>query len=165
MQDHRLLRRIADPQAIGKVDVKKFCQNFETADLRHRRLSKILNKVASAFFLKGFNMRKAFALFDTNGDGYISAKEFRQALVTLNIRMRFDEIDDLIKMCDQNGDGKISYEEFVAKMDIDIRRRARDINEIVEEKFFERLGLAIDYSKESIHELMADYDFERDGTI
>jgi Ca2+-binding EF-hand superfamily protein len=33
--------------------------------------------VATAFFLQGFNMRRAFALFDSDGDGEISPQEFR----------------------------------------------------------------------------------------
>jgi hypothetical protein len=69
VQEHRLLRRFADPQSIGKVDIKKFCFNFETAELRKRRLQKILDRIATGFFLQGFNMRRAFALFDEDGDG------------------------------------------------------------------------------------------------
>jgi hypothetical protein len=34
VQEHRLLRRIADPRQLGKVDIKKFCGFFETPDLR-----------------------------------------------------------------------------------------------------------------------------------
>ena len=41
-------------------------------------------------------MRRAFALFDADGDGSISAKEFRQGLAALNLHLRFDEIDDLM---------------------------------------------------------------------
>ena len=97
VHDHRVLRRIADPGQIGKVEIKKFCGEFETPDLRRRRLHKILDKVATAFFLQGFNMRRAFALFDADGDGAISAKEFRQGMAALNLHLRYDEIDDLMQ--------------------------------------------------------------------
>jgi len=123
VQDHRLLRRIADPQQLGKVDIKKFCSFFETADLRQRRLHKILDKVATAFFLQGFNMRRAFALFDADGDGAISAKEFRQGMAALNLHLRYDEIDDLMHLCDRGGDGQVSYDEFISKMDVSIKNR------------------------------------------
>lgn len=72
MQEQRVLRRIADPKCIGKVDIRNFCLFFESPELRNRRLHKILDKVATAFYIQGFNMRRAFALFDADGDGSIS---------------------------------------------------------------------------------------------
>ena len=69
VQEHRILRRIADPLQHGKVEIRPFCLFFETPELRQRRLHKVLDKVATAFFLQGFNMRRAFALFDADGDG------------------------------------------------------------------------------------------------
>jgi hypothetical protein len=96
VQEQRILRRIADPLQHGKVEIRRFCLEFETRELRQRRLHKILDKVATAFFLQGFNMRRAFALFDTDGDGSISAKEFRQGMAALNLQLRFDEIEDLM---------------------------------------------------------------------
>jgi Ca2+-binding EF-hand superfamily protein len=165
VQDHRLLRRIADPGQIGKVEIKKFCSFFETADLRQRRLHKILDKVATAFFLQGFNMRRAFALFDADGDGSISAKEFRQGMGALNLHLRYDEIDDLMHVCDVGGDGEVSYDEFISKMDVNIKSRSGQVLELVEEAFFDKLGQAMEYSRETLYDIMQDYDFERDGTI
>lgn len=37
--------------------------------------------------------------------------------------------------------------------------------EKVEEAFFEKLGQAMEYSQDSLLEIMEEYDFERDGTI
>jgi hypothetical protein len=34
VQDQRILRRMADPQSIGKVDVVNFCHLFETPELK-----------------------------------------------------------------------------------------------------------------------------------
>ena len=106
VHDHRVLRRVADPGQIGKVEIKKFCDFFENADLRRRRLHKILDKVATAFFLQGFNMRRAFALFDADGDGAISAKEFRQGMAALNLHLRYDEIDDLMQEAKREEDAR-----------------------------------------------------------
>lgn len=154
VQEHRLLRRIADPKQIGKVDIKKFCGYFETADLRQRRLHKILDKVATAFFLQGFNMRRAFALFDADGDGAISAREFRQGMAALNLHLRYDEIDDLMHLCDSGGDGEVSYDEFISKMDLNIKNRSGQVMEQVEEAFFEKLGAAMEYSRETLYDVM-----------
>jgi hypothetical protein len=51
VQDHRILRRIADPQGLGKVDLTRFCGKFETMDLRQARLNKTLDRVATAFYI------------------------------------------------------------------------------------------------------------------
>jgi Ca2+-binding EF-hand superfamily protein len=72
VQEHRILRRVADPQQIGKVDLQRFCLRFETEDLRLKRLNEVIERVATAFFLQNFNLRRAFSLFDRNGDGVIS---------------------------------------------------------------------------------------------
>lgn len=110
-------------------------------------------------------MRRAFALFDADGDGAISAKEFRQGMAALNLHLRFDEIDDLMQICDHTGDGTISYDEFISKMDLNIKTRSGQVMVKVEEVFFERLGQAMEYSQDALVDIMQEYDFERDGTI
>jgi len=86
-------------------------------------------------------------------------------MAALNLHLRFDEIDDLMQICDSAGDGQISYDEFISKMDLDIKNRSGQVMEKVEEAFFERLGQAMDYSQETLFEVMQEYDFEQDGTI
>lgn len=51
VQEHRILRRVADPKQIGQVDIQRFCLRFETEDLRLKRLNGIIERVATAFFL------------------------------------------------------------------------------------------------------------------
>ena len=34
VQDQRIMRRIADPTGLGRVDLHAFCRRFETVDLR-----------------------------------------------------------------------------------------------------------------------------------
>lgn len=91
------MRRIADPEGIGKVDLKAFCNRFETVDLRQQRLNKVLDQVATSFFINNFDMNKAFAMFDRNGDGVINQSEFRQGINSLDIGLTYDEIDDLMR--------------------------------------------------------------------
>jgi hypothetical protein len=60
---------MADPQQLGKVDLQHFCLRFETEDLRLKRLSNVIERVATAFYVQNFNLRRAFQLFDRDGDG------------------------------------------------------------------------------------------------
>jgi len=124
------LRRIADPEGLGKVNLHTFCHKFETNDLRSLRLNRTLDKVATAFFIQNFNLKKAFSLFDVNGDGMISKKEFRDGIATLEIGIKYDEINDLMKLM-SNDSEKISYDDFITKMDINIRQRRVTVAENV----------------------------------
>jgi len=51
VQEHRTLRKVADPYGDGHVDLQRFCSLFETEALRKRRLGGILDKVATAFYI------------------------------------------------------------------------------------------------------------------
>ena len=133
------MRRIADPKQIGKVDIKKFCIFFETKELKQRRLKDILNRVSTAFYLQGFNMRRAFSLFDIDGDGSITAREFRQGMLALNLNLRYDEIDDLMHMCDVDDSGSVSYDEFISKMDLDLKDRETEVLDNIKEAFYQKL--------------------------
>ncbi len=59
---------------------------------------------------------KAFNVFDSDGNGYIDAKELRLAMTRLGEKLTEAEVDDMIKDADKNGDGKVDYKEFAALM-------------------------------------------------
>lgn len=133
VQDLRILRRIADPQGIGKVELKQFCARFETQDLRTIRLNQTLDKVATAFYLQNFNLKKAFQLFDINGDGKISKQELQQGFASLEIGIKYDEINDLMRLIQPKADGTIGYDEFITKLDANIRHRRSSLAHLVED--------------------------------
>jgi calmodulin len=54
----------------------------------------------------------AFALFDQNGDGLITADEFRDVMANLDEPMTREEVVELISQVDMDGDGQIDYIEF-----------------------------------------------------
>lgn len=89
-----------------------------------KRLSNVIERVATAFYIQNFNLRRAFSLFDRDGDGVISKREFRQGWLTLGLELTFEEIDDLMKLVDSDGSGNISYDEFISKMDIHLQRKS-----------------------------------------
>lgn len=59
-------------------------------------------------------------MFDVNGDGMISRKEFRDGIAALEIGIKYDEINDLMKLISDDND-KISYDAFITKIDMSIR--------------------------------------------
>lgn len=58
----------------------------------------------------------AFRIFDTNGDGRITAKELNQVLKDLGICLNKKEIKKMIRDLDKDGNGTIEYSEFVQMM-------------------------------------------------
>jgi hypothetical protein len=58
---------------------------------------------------------QVFKEFDVDGNGVISAVEFRQALRRLNLGVTSLEIDKVIKIVDKNSDGNIDWNEFMQK--------------------------------------------------
>ena len=60
-------------------------------------------------------LRKAFKLFDKNGDGMISAVEIKEILGRGNI-IDPELLNSIIKEVDLNGDGEISFQEFKRMM-------------------------------------------------
>lgn len=150
---------------IGKVDLHKFCSKFETEELRRKRLNGILEKVATAFYLQNFNLRRAFALFDRDGDGQISKKEFRQGWLTLNIGLTYDEIDDLMKLVDTDKSGSISYDEFISKMDIHIQKKSTSAAQEAENIIFHKIKSLLENNESSLYEIMMDYEYDNSGKI
>ncbi|KAH3745269.1 troponin C, skeletal muscle [Pelomyxa schiedti] len=55
----------------------------------------------------------AFRAFDKNGDGKISAAEFREAMMTRGEPLSEAEVDVMMQLADTNKDGSIDYKEFL----------------------------------------------------
>lgn len=61
-------------------------------------------------------LREAFAIFDKDGNGLISAEELKSALLNLGEKLEDHEIRAMIAAADKDGNGQIDYEEFIAMM-------------------------------------------------
>ena len=61
-------------------------------------------------------MLEAFKVFDSDGNGNISADELRQIMANLGEKLTDEEVDEMVKEADIDGDGQINYEEFVRMM-------------------------------------------------
>ena len=58
-------------------------------------------------------LKKAFQVMDSNGDGVVTKDELKNLLKGLGEDVTDDIVDEMIKIADENGDGKIQFEEFV----------------------------------------------------
>ncbi len=54
-----------------------------------------------------------FRVFDKDGNGYITAQEFKHFMTTMGEKFSEEEVDEIIKEVDKDGDEQIDYEEFV----------------------------------------------------
>ena len=57
-------------------------------------------------------LRAAFSVFDTSGDGFISAEEMRRIMINVGEPVTLDDVEQVIRKVDIDGDGVINYEEF-----------------------------------------------------
>jgi Ca2+-binding EF-hand superfamily protein len=51
----------------------------------------------------------------------------------LEIGIKYDEINDLMRLITTTKDGKISYDNFITKMDANIRHRRSSLSHLVED--------------------------------
>jgi len=61
-------------------------------------------------------LREAFKVFDTDGNGKISSDELKQVMRNLGEKLTDEEINEMIREADDDGDGEVDYEEFVKMM-------------------------------------------------
>lgn len=61
-------------------------------------------------------LKEVFAVFDKDGDGYISVDELKQALNNLGERLTNEELKAMMEAADEDGDGRINFAEFNSMM-------------------------------------------------
>lgn len=61
-------------------------------------------------------IREAFRVFDSDGNGFINRRELRAVMMNLGEKLEEEEIECLIDDVDIDGDGQINYEEFYLMM-------------------------------------------------
>ncbi|KAK2182453.1 hypothetical protein NP493_353g04002 [Ridgeia piscesae] len=61
-------------------------------------------------------LEEALKVFDKEGDGYILASEFKEALQTLGEPVDKEDLAELLKTAEVDQEGKIFYYDFIRKM-------------------------------------------------
>jgi len=119
-EDIKNVEAIADDD--GEVHKNDFICHLKQSNMTHH--------FESADPESDFHWKKkadlAFKLFDQNGDGFVSKKEFKW--MTNNATISYKHIDRVFKRCDLDGDGKLNYPEF-RKMMFSQKERIEELQE------------------------------------
>ena len=90
-----MLKFFRDFQGNGIIDFREFLHLMETR-------------------MKGTDteaeLREMFKVFDMDGNGFISAEEFKWTMMNLGQQLTEEEVEEIIKTADLNGDGQIDLE-------------------------------------------------------
>ena len=65
---------------------------------------------------KAQELREAFTVMDTDGDGSISGEDLGKVLSQLGICVTEEEIQEMIRVADKTGEGKVNIDEFLSVM-------------------------------------------------
>lgn len=68
------------------------------------------SKEMSAY--KKAELKRVFATFDKDGDGFITKEELRESLKNLRLMVTDMEAEEMVAKVDANGDGLIEFDEF-----------------------------------------------------
>ncbi|KAM5547973.1 calmodulin-like protein 3 [Rosa sericea] len=57
-------------------------------------------------------LKRVFATFDKNSDGFITKQELKESLKNIRVFMSDEEVEEMVNKVDANGDGLIDFSEF-----------------------------------------------------
>lgn len=121
-----------------------------------RKIRKLLRLEA-----KAESIRNLFEHLDRNGDGTITALEFRKGLRDLGFDLDDFELSQLVRHCDLNGNGEVSYREFESFVtapemkDSDVQEVLDRLRDIVEGR----------HSWNAMQDVFEEFDTDLSGAI
>ena len=88
----------ADPNRIGHLDYTAFL----SAMAYRMRYDDLVDEI-----------RNLFSMLDTDGDGFITAAEFKRMMPIIHEAATSGEIEEILRVADSDADGRVSFDEFV----------------------------------------------------
>ncbi|KAK8654998.1 hypothetical protein V6N13_107590 [Hibiscus sabdariffa] len=64
-------------------------------------------------------LKRVFATFDKNGDGFITKQELSESMKDMRLFTTEKEVEDVVFKMDANGDGLIDFDEFFCNLSVD----------------------------------------------
>ena len=61
-------------------------------------------------------IREAFRVFDKDGNGVITAQEFRYFMINMGMQLSEEEVDEMINEVDIDGDGEVRGQKTFLQM-------------------------------------------------
>ncbi|KAK4934363.1 Calmodulin [Elasticomyces elasticus] len=96
------------------VELQDMVNEVDTDQSGSIEFNEFLAMMATTMQPKDFaeETKAAFAVFDKDGSGTISAEELKAVMKSLGENLTDEEIDEMITQADKDGNGTIDYEEF-----------------------------------------------------
>lgn len=105
-------------------------------------------------------LKRVFATFDKDGDGFITKKELRESLKGIGMVMTEKEVEEMVQKLDANGDGLIDLDEFCDLFESMVKREKVRGDELEEDDDDDDDG-----GEEELKEAFDVFDGDRDGLI
>ncbi|XP_074641367.1 neo-calmodulin-like [Tubulanus polymorphus] len=128
-------------------------------------------------------IKEAFELFNTNGDGHVSKSEMANVMERMGLLYSDRELDEMLAEIDSGGDGTVDFGEFLAFMAVHLEE-AKTNNAVLQETFRQfdigdkgylnksdlRKALSIlgdgnDTIRRDVHSVLSDADLDGDGKL
>jgi Ca2+-binding EF-hand superfamily protein len=109
----RLLMTELDKDRDGRVDYGEFLAAVEHAADARRLARSVTERLRQTIMRNRDSLLQTFDEFDENGDGVLSAKEFRRGLKARGIVLQQGEMQQLMQVMDTDGNDTLDYREFI----------------------------------------------------
>lgn len=106
-----LLNKMHQNTTVPKnLDAKRAAARKRQAEFDE--LNGLRTTLRSAIEARGYDIKKMFEMFDTDGSGSFDQTEFEAAFACLQIKFKVADLRKLITLSDKNNDGQIDFDEF-----------------------------------------------------
>ncbi|OMJ69796.1 hypothetical protein SteCoe_32381 [Stentor coeruleus] len=159
------LLKYFDPRGTNKIDYRVFFEKVGVSTSSERSWEeRIIEKVRQRIKEKNLSVREAFAAFDENKDGTISASEFIKTFRIMQLGLTDEEIEKLLRYFDPRRTGSINHTTFCDKILQSTQSTPVSKNRW-EEQILEKVRKRIREKNLSIRQAFSAFDENKDGMI